>query len=39
VSFAAITLYVASQQVVIIVVYFIIHSVWKLLNIPLYIVS
>jgi hypothetical protein len=36
VSFAAITLCVASQQVFI-VVYFIIDSVWKLLDTPLYV--
>jgi hypothetical protein len=34
VSFAAITLCVASQQVFIVVVYFIIDSVQKLLDIP-----
>jgi hypothetical protein len=32
VSFAAITLYVASQQVFVIVVYFVINSIWKLLD-------
>jgi hypothetical protein len=36
VSFAAITLCVASQRVFIIIVYFIINSVQKLLNIPSY---
>jgi hypothetical protein len=35
VSFAAISLCVASQRVFI-VVYFVIHSVWKLLDTPLY---
>jgi len=34
VSFAAITLCVASQQVFIVVVYFVIDSVWKLLDTP-----
>jgi hypothetical protein len=36
VSFAAITLFVASQRVfiVVIVVYFVIDSIWKLLDIP-----
>jgi hypothetical protein len=37
VSFAAITLCVASQQVIIVVVYFAIDSVWKLLDTLLYI--
>jgi hypothetical protein len=37
VSFAAITLCVASQQVFIVVVYFIINSVWKLSDTPSYI--
>jgi hypothetical protein len=37
VSFAAITLYVASQRVFIVVsVYFVIDSVWKLLDMPSY---
>jgi hypothetical protein len=35
VSFAAITLYVASQRVFV-VVYFVIDSVWKLLDTPTY---
>jgi hypothetical protein len=39
VSFSTITLCVASQQVLIVVVYFIINSVWKLLDIPLYFIS
>jgi hypothetical protein len=40
VSFAAITLCVASQQVFIVtVVYFVIDSVWKLLDTPSYGVS
>jgi hypothetical protein len=34
VSFAAITLYIACQQVFIVVVYFVIDSVWKLLDTP-----
>jgi hypothetical protein len=37
VSFAAITLCVASQRVFIVVVYFVIDSVRKLLDIPSYI--
>jgi hypothetical protein len=38
VSFAAITLCVASQQVLIVVnVYFVINSVWELLDKPLYV--
>jgi hypothetical protein len=37
VSFAATILYVASQRVFIIVVYFVIDSVWKLLNTPSYV--
>jgi hypothetical protein len=37
VSFATITLCVASQQVLVVVsVYFIIDSVWKILGIPLH---
>jgi hypothetical protein len=36
VSFAAITLYVASQRVFIVVVYFVIDSVRKLLDTPSY---
>jgi hypothetical protein len=37
VSFAAVTLYVASQRVFIVVnIYFVIESVWKLLDTPLY---
>jgi hypothetical protein len=36
VSFAAITLYVASQRVFV-VVSFVIVSVWKLFDIPLYV--
>jgi hypothetical protein len=36
VSFATITLCVASQHVFVVVVYFITNSVWKLLDIPLY---
>jgi hypothetical protein len=35
-SFATITLCVASQQVLIVVVYFVINSVQKLLDIPSY---
>jgi len=39
VSFAAMTLYVASQQVfVVVVVYSVINSVWKLLDTSLYMV-
>jgi hypothetical protein len=37
VSFAAVTLCVASQRVSIVVVYFVVHSVRKLLDTPLYI--
>jgi hypothetical protein len=37
VSFAAISLCVASQRVFIIVVYFVIDSVWKLLDTPSYV--
>jgi hypothetical protein len=38
VSFATITLYVASQQVFIVVsIYFVIDLVWKLLETPLYL--
>jgi len=39
VSFATITLYVASQQefIVLVVVYFVIHSVQKLLDTPSYL--
>jgi len=36
VSFATITLCVASQQVYVVLVYFVIDSVWKLLETPLY---
>jgi hypothetical protein len=36
VSFAAITLCVASQRVFVVVVYFVIYSVRKLLDIPSY---
>jgi hypothetical protein len=36
VNFAAINLYIASQRVFIFVVYFVIDSVRKLLDIPLY---
>jgi hypothetical protein len=39
VSFAAITLYVASQRAFIIIVYFVIDSVRKLLDTPSYIGS
>jgi hypothetical protein len=36
VSFAAITLCVASQVFIVVIVYFVIDSVWKLLDTPLY---
>jgi hypothetical protein len=36
VSFTAITVCVASQQVFIVVVYFVMDSVWKLLDTPSY---
>jgi len=36
VSFATISLYVASQVFIVVNVYFVIDSVWKLLNTPLY---
>jgi hypothetical protein len=39
VSFAAITLYVASQRVFVVLVYFIIDSVRKLLDTPLYMID
>jgi hypothetical protein len=39
VSFAAITLCVASQQVFVVVVYFVIDSVRKLLDTPSYCIS